>query len=90
MLITDAPPYGGVRALCMISVKSGQVDAVTAVLRKKRRVSKDIMVVAGRADICMILSGSIDEINKTVIDLKKIREIEATETLIEVEVNLGW
>lgn len=74
----------------MISVKSGQVDAVTAMLRKKRRVSKDIMVVAGRADICMILSGSIDEINKTVIDLKKIKEIEATETLIEVEVNLGW
>lgn len=78
------------RALCMISVKSGQVDTVTALLRKRRRISKDIMVVAGRADICMVLSGSIDEINKTVIDLKKIKEIEATETLIEVEVNLGW
>jgi hypothetical protein len=25
-----------------------------------------------------------------VIDFKKIREIVATETLIEVEVNLGW
>lgn len=74
----------------MISVKSGQVDTVTALLRKRRRISKDIMVVAGRADVCMILSGSIEEINKTVIDLKKIKEIEATETLIEVEVNLGW
>lgn len=74
----------------MISVKPGQVDAVTMMLRKRRRISKEIMVVAGRADICMILSGSIDEINKTVIELKKIKEIDATETLIEVEVNLGW
>lgn len=88
--MTDAPHGTGVRALCMISVKPGQVDAVTMMLRKRRRISKEIMVVAGRADICMILSGSIDEINKTVIELKKIKEIDATETLIEVEVNLGW
>lgn len=74
----------------MISVKPGQVDAVTAVLRKRRRISKEIMVVAGRADICLMLSGSMDEINKTVIDLKRVKEIETTETLIEVEVNLGW
>ena len=74
----------------MISVKPGQVDTVTAVLRKRRRISKEIMAVAGRADICLMLSGSMDEINKTVIDLKKVKEIETTETLIEVEVNLGW
>ncbi len=74
----------------MISVKPGQVDTVTAVLRKRRRISKEIMVVAGRADICLMLSGSMDEINKTVIDLKRVKEIETTETLIEVEVNLGW
>lgn len=74
----------------MISAKPGQVDTVTAVLRKRRRISKEIMVVAGRADICLMLSGSMDEINKTVIDLKKVKEIETTETLIEVEVNLGW
>lgn len=74
----------------MISAKPGHVDAVTAVLRKRRRISKEIMVVAGRADICLMLAGSMDDINKAVIDLKKIREIEATETLIEVEVNLGW
>lgn len=74
----------------MISVKPGQVDTVTAVLRKRRRISKEIMAVAGRADICLMLSGSMDEINKTVIDLKRVKEIETTETLIEVEVNLGW
>ena len=31
-----------------------------------------------------------NEINKTVIDYKKINDIVNTETLIEVEVDLGW
>ena len=48
------------------------------------------MVVTGRADICVILNGKINEINKIVTDLKKINEIVSTETLIEVEVDLGW
>ena len=48
------------------------------------------MVVTGRADICVILNGKINEINKIVTDLKKISEIVSTETLIEVEVDLGW
>jgi hypothetical protein len=48
------------------------------------------MVVTGRADIAVVLQGTIDEINNIVIDFKKIREVVTTETLIEVEVNLGW
>jgi len=48
------------------------------------------MPVTGRADICVLLQGSIDEINNMVIDFKKIKEIVSTETLIEVEVNMGW
>jgi hypothetical protein len=48
------------------------------------------MVVTGRADIAVVLQGTIDDINNVVIDFKKIREIVTTETLIEVEVNLGW
>jgi hypothetical protein len=32
----------------------------------------------------------IDEINNMVIDFKKIKDIVTTETLIEVEVDLGW
>ncbi len=78
------------RALCMITVKPGKVDDVVGVLRKRRKISKEIMVVTGRADICVLLSGSIDEINNIVIEFKRIKEIETTETLIEVEVNLGW
>ncbi|MCH2604920.1 MAG: hypothetical protein MKZ80_05965 [Candidatus Nitrosopelagicus sp.] len=78
------------KALCMIRVEPGQVDKVLKILKRKRRVSKDIMVVSGRADICVILSTNITDINKIVIDLKNINEIVSTETLIEVEVDLGW
>nr|AIE98464.1 hypothetical protein [uncultured marine thaumarchaeote KM3_05_H05] len=48
------------------------------------------MIVTGRADISVILQGSIDQINQMVIDFKKIKDIVTTETLIEVEVDLGW
>jgi hypothetical protein len=78
------------RALCLITVKPGTVDRVVKVLKKKRKLLREIMVVTGRADISVVLQGSIDEINNMVIDFKKIREIVSTETLIEVEVNLGW
>jgi len=78
------------KALCMITDKPGMVDKVVQILRKKRKISKDIMVVTGRADISVILNSSIDEINNVVIDLKNVKEIVNTETLIEVEVDLGW
>ena len=48
------------------------------------------MIVTGRADISVILQGNIDQINQMVIDFKKIKDIVTTETLIEVEVDLGW
>lgn len=78
------------RALCLITVKPGKVDNVIKTLQKIRKTIKEIMVVTGRADIIVILQGTIDEINNTVIDFKKIKEIASTETLIEVEVDLGW
>ena len=78
------------RSLCMITVRPGKVDYVVTILKKKRKIVKQIMIVAGRADICVLLQGSIDEINNMVIDFKKIKDIVTTETLIEVEVNMGW
>ena len=63
------------KSLCMINVKAGTVDKVLQILKKKRSVSKDIMIVTGRADICVILNGKINEIQKIVNDLKKIDEI---------------
>ena len=78
------------KSLCMINVKAVTVDKVLQILKKKRSVSKDIMIVAGRADICLIFNGEINEINKFVTGLKNINEIVSTETLIEVEVDMGW
>ena len=78
------------KALCLITVKPGKVDVVVDIVKKKRKIVKTTMVVSGRADIVAVLHGSIDEINNTVIDFKKIKEIVTTETLIEVEVNMGW
>ena len=63
------------RALCLITVKPGKVDAVIQLLKKKRKVVKDVMVVTGRADISVIMQGKMDEINNMVIDFKKIKEI---------------
>jgi hypothetical protein len=71
-------------------VKPGKVDEVVEILKKKRKVVKQVMIVTGRADICTILQGNFDEINRMVVDFKKIKNIVSTETLIEVEVNMGW
>ncbi len=78
------------RSLCLITVKPGKVDPVITSLKKTRKIIKEIMVVTGRADIAVVLQGTIDEINNIVIDFKKIKEIVSTETLIEVEVDMGW
>jgi len=78
------------RALCLITVKAGKVDNVVKILQGIRKIVKEVMVVTGRADIAVVLQGTMDEINNMVIDFKKIKEIVSTETLIEVEVDLGW
>ena len=78
------------RALCLITVRPGKVDEVVEILKKKRKIVKQVMIVTGRADISTILKGTMDEINNMVIDFKKIKDIVTTETLIEVEVNMGW
>jgi len=78
------------RALCIITVKAGKVDNVIKILEKIRKTVREVMVVTGRADVIVVLQGTIDEINNIVIDFKKIKEIVSTETLIEVEVDMGW
>ena len=74
----------------MITIKPGTIDQVITSLLKKRNVAKEVLPVTGRADVCVLLNGSIDNINTTVIDFKKIDNIVSTETLIEMEVDLGW
>ena len=78
------------RALCLVTIKPGTVDKVTELLSKKRKIAKEVLPVTGRADICVLINGTIKDINTTVMDFKKIKDIVATETLMEMEVDLGW
>ena len=78
------------RALCLIMIKPGTIDKVTELLSKKRKIAKEVLPVTGRADVCVLMNGTINDINTTVMDFKKIGDIVATETLMEMEVDLGW
>ena len=78
------------RALCLITIKPGTIDRVTELLSKKRKIAKEVLPVTGRADICVLMNGSVNDINTTIMDFKKIGNIVATETLMEMEVDLGW
>ena len=78
------------RALCLITIKPGTIDKVTNLLSKRRKIAKEILPVTGRADICDLMNGPIDDINTAVMDFKKIGNIVNTETLMEMEVDLGW
>ena len=79
------------RALCLIRIRPGMIDNVTKPLfSKKHGIIREIMPVTGRADICVVLQSSIDKINVTVVNFKKIKNIVSTETLIESEVDMGW
>ena len=78
------------RALCLITIKPGTIDKVTSLLLKKRKIAKEVLPVTGRADICVLMHGPIDDINITIMDFKKIGNIVGTETLLEMEVDLGW
>ena len=78
------------RALCLVTIKPGTVDKVTELLSKKRKIAKEVLPVTGRADICVLINGTINDINTAVMDFKKFNNIVATETLMEMEVDLGW
>jgi len=78
------------RALSLITIKPGTIDQVTELLSKKRKITKEVLPVTGRADICVLMNGSVNDINTSIMDFKKISNIVATETLMEMEVDLGW
>ena len=78
------------RALCLVTIKPGTIDKVTELLTKKRKIAKEVLPVTGRADICVLINGTINDINTAIMDFKKIGDIVSTETLMEMEVDLGW
>ena len=77
-------------ALCLITVNPGKIDKVIGYLAKKRKPMKEVMTVTGRADVSILFNCSLNDINNGVNELKRIKDIVSTETLIEVEVDLGW
>ena len=60
------------RALCLIMIKPGTIDKVTELLLKKHKIAKEVLPVTGRADVCVLMQGSINDINTTIMDFKKI------------------
>ena len=70
------------RALSLITIKPGTIDQVTELLSKKRKITIEVLPVTGRADICVLMNGSVKDINITIMDFKKIGDIVATETLM--------
>jgi len=78
------------QALCLIMIKPGTIDKVTELLLKKHKIAKEVLPVTGRADVCVLMQGSINDINTVIMNFKKIGDIVATETLMEMEVDLGW
>ena len=78
------------RALCLITIKPGTIDQVTELLSKKRKIAKEVLPVTGRADICVLLQGSMNEIDIAIMGFTKKKDIVSTETLIETEVDMGW
>ena len=78
------------RALCLVRIKPGRIDKVVGSLLKKRKITKEVLPVTGRADICILMNGSINDINTSIMNFNKISDIVGTETLIEMEVDLGW
>ena len=66
------------RALCLIMIKPGTIDKVTELLLKKHKIAKEVLPVTGRADVCVLMHGSIDDINITVMNFKKIGDFTNT------------
>jgi len=56
------------RALSLITIKPGTIDQVTELLSKKRKIAKEVLPVTGRADICVLMNGSVNDINTTIMD----------------------
>jgi len=79
-----------VRALCLITARPETAAPLAARLRRRRKAVRFVMPVTGRADLCVYMQGTIDEINSSVIEFKRLKDVVTTETLMEVEVNLGW
>jgi len=78
------------RALSLITIAPGTIDKVTELVSKNRKIAKEVLPVTGRADICVVMNSSVNDINTPIMNVKKIGDMVETETLMGMEVDLGW
>jgi DNA-binding Lrp family transcriptional regulator len=70
-------------ALCILDV-SGDVEEVLALTKKAKGV-KDAFIVFGGHDLVALLNAKdLNEIRQVVFEIRRIRGVTKTETLIEV------
>ena len=72
-----------VKALTLVTVSPGKVLDASKEIREVKGV-KEVLVVAGRADIIVFFEGSLEEIAKIVSEIGRVESVAATETLVEL------
>jgi len=71
-----------VRAAVLVTSSPGKVDDVAEEVRELG--VKDVLVVAGRVDVVVLLEGSMAEITGKIKAMFRIDDVRTTETLWEV------
>ena len=60
------------RALCLIMIKPGTIDKVTERLSKKHKIAKEVLPVTGRADVCVLMHGTVNILTSLLWILKRL------------------
>lgn len=72
-----------VKAAALVTASPGKVNDVARILREL--TVKDVLTVAGRVDVVVLLEGSSSEITSKIKKMFEVEGVETTETLWEVE-----
>ena len=71
------------RAVALITTSPGKMDGVAAGVRAVKGV-RDVLTVAGRADVAVLFEGSFEDIPKILSRIQKVEGVLTTETLVEL------
>lgn len=71
------------KAVCLITATPAQSDAVADQVRLIRGV-KDVLVVAGRADVVAVFGGSPETVAKIIGQIEAVKGVQTNETLVEL------
>jgi len=71
------------RAVTLITTSPGKVDDVATGVRAVKGV-REVLTVAGRADVAVLFEGSFEEIPKILSGIQEVEGVQTTETLVEL------